>query len=398
MKICVLNTGGTISSIGTPLEPMSAARFAEAAKGILIPIVDARFPQIELHFDTKLRFSDEGAGTLDSTNLQPKDWCMIADAVLDAYAEFDAFVILHGTDTMDFTGAALPLLLNVVDRKGIGLAVLSKPVILTGAQLPIFTETPDGLVLNAGSDGFANFCGAIEVAQLRIPEVGLFFNGKFLRANRALKTSTKRFAAFESPHLPPLAEVGIGAWLGGAVALPGPATPQIALDDPRIRQKALDQLRAVRKNIDAFPVVQICAFPASLTSSPLAAMIRDSVNSGVRGIVLQSFGEGNFPSGGGIREALIEANDAGVIIVDSTRVIGGQVGTFHYAAGAWIAETGAISAGDMTPMTAFAKTMILSAMAEHHQWSPEDLRHLIQQNLVGECKMPDQLDSPPINA
>lgn len=395
MKICVLNTGGTISSVGEPLEPMSADRFAKAAERILGPAIAAKFPSLELQFDIALRFSPEGVGTLDSTNLQPKDWCLIADAVLEAYADYDAFLILHGTDTMDFTGAALPLLLNVFDRYGHGQAILSKPVILTGSQLPLFLDTPDGLVLNAGSDGFANFCGAIEAAMLRIPEVGLFFNGKLFRANRALKTSTRRFAGFDSPHLPPLAEVGIGAWLGHASPLPDPF-PDVALTGQL--QKAKDQLLAVTQNIDSYPVVQLNAFPASSAASPLAAMIRDTVKAGTRGIVLQSFGEGNFPSGGGIREALQEASDSGVIVVDSTRVIGGQVGAFHYAAGAWIAETGAISGGDMTPMAAFTKLMILLSIAEHHGWSRDDLCNLIELSLAGECHSAELLDTEHFNA
>lgn len=381
MKIRVLNTGGTISSVGKPLAPMTADRFAEAAKRLLGPSITAKHPDLELHFDTTLRFSPDGAGTLDSTNLQPKDWSLIAGAVLENYTDYDAFIILHGTDTMDFTGAALPLMLNVFDRDGVGQALLSKPVILTGAQLPLFVESDSGLVLNARSDGFANFCGAIEAAVLRLPDVGLFFDGKLFRANRALKTSTRRFAGFDSPHLPPLAEIGIGAWLGHAAPQPNPA-PDVSLQ--KNLQKAKDQLQAIAKKIEACPVVQIIAFPADLTASPLAAMIRDTVKVGARGIILLSYGEGNFPSGGGIREALQYASDSGVIVVDSTRVIGGQVGAFHYAAGAWIAETGAISAGDMTPMAAFAKLTILLSIAQHHNWSRKDICHLMQLNLSGE--------------
>ncbi|WP_166461947.1 asparaginase [Paracoccus alkanivorans] len=402
MKICILNTGGTISSVGSPLAPMSAARFSEAAKAILTPMIAASLPDMELHFDSSLRFSDHGTGALDSTNLQPRDWCRIADAVLNAYADHDGFVILHGTDTMDFTGAALPLLLNVTDDLGFGRAVLSKPVILTGAQLPMFRDTPEGLVLNAGSDAFTNFCGALACARLRIPELALFFDGKLLRGNRAIKVSATRFAAFESPHLPPLAEAGIGTWPGHASALPGPAAPHLSLDDPEARQMVRDRLSAIDTAIDAHPVIEINAFPARFGggSLPLARMIEDAVAAGVRGIVLQSYGEGNFPSGdtgdasqGAICKALKAATQAGVIVVDGTRVIGGQVGEFHYAAGAWISEAGAVSAGDMTPMAAFAKTMILSAAAEYHGWSAATLRAVIRRNLAGECSFADRLDS-----
>lgn len=402
MKICILNTGGTISSIGSPLAPMSAARFADAARKLLAPAIAASLPEIELHFDTKLSFSNGGTGALDSSNLQPRDWCRIADAVLNSYADYDGFVILHGTDTMDFSGAALPLLLNMPDDLGFGRALLSKPVILTGSQLPMFREAADGLVLNAGSDAFANFCGALACARLRIPEPALFFDGKLLRGNRAIKVSTTRFAGFESPHLPPLAEAGITARHGHASPLPGPAAPHLSLDDPATWQKARDRLSAISAAIDATPVIELNAFPArfSVGTSPMARMIDDAVAAGTRGIVLQAFGEGNFPSGdtddasrGAIFKALKAATQAGVIVVDSSRVIGGQVGAFHYAAGAWISEAGAISAGDMTPMAAFAKTMILSASAEYHGWSTPTLHAMIRRSLAGECSGADRLDS-----
>ncbi len=153
--------------------------------------------------------------------------------MLDLYADHDAFVILHGTDTMDYTGAALPLLLNVFDDLGLARAALSKPVILTGAQLPLFTDTPAGLVLNAGSDALANLTGALSCARLRLPEVAIFFDGRLLRGCRALKVSTTRFAAFDSPHLAPLAERGIGIRRGTVAPLPGPPRPTLRWTRPR---------------------------------------------------------------------------------------------------------------------------------------------------------------------
>src|SRR5690606_36938444 len=124
----------------------------------------------------------------------PRDWCRMAGHILNRYADFDGFLILHGTDTLDFTGAALPMLLNVAGDRA--RAALSKPVILTGSQLPLFRETPQGLVLNAGSDAFANLTGALACMELRLPEVTAFFDGRLFRANRIVKASTIRFDAF----------------------------------------------------------------------------------------------------------------------------------------------------------------------------------------------------------
>lgn len=398
MRICVINTGGTISCVGTPLAPLPADRFADAARQLLMPALAASYPQARIDFHPGLPFGPDGRDTLDSTNLQPRDWCVMAQAVLAAYDDYDAFVILHGTDTMDFTGAALPFLLSQFDKLGLGRAVLSKPVILTGAQLPLFRDTAQGLVLNAGSDAFANIAGAISAASLRLPEVALFFDGRLLRGNRALKISSTRFAAFDSPHLPPLAEVGIGCWQGDAVPLPGPVTPKVALDHPQARRNVQDQLAAIEADLGGLSVVQLLAFPARVAGSPLARMIRDAVFGGARAIVLEAYGEGNFPAGdvddphrGEVCAALMQAREAGVLIVDTSRVIGGAVGAFHYAAGAWLAETGAVEAGQMTPIAAYAKTLILCAAARHHGWGDDSLRALIRRGLAGETPAQDRM-------
>ena len=108
IKLCIVNTGGTISSVGQPLGPMTAAEFGEAGRRLLDPIVRRVYPDTELVYETGLTFPTSSNGMLDSTNLQPSDWCRIAGFLLERYDRYDGFVVLHGTDSMDFTGAALP--------------------------------------------------------------------------------------------------------------------------------------------------------------------------------------------------------------------------------------------------------------------------------------------------
>lgn len=305
MKLCILNTGGTISCIGDPLAPMPAADFAAAAQRLLLPAIGVAFPDLTLHFDTGLRFPGAASGTLDSTNLQPSDWCRMAGHIIEHYDEFDGFVILHGTDSMDCTGAALPFLLNVFDSDGRGRAVLSKPVILTGSQMPLFQQPagagPDGMVLHFHTDAYRNFCGALACARLAIPEVAVFFDGSLLRGSRVRKVSSAAFAAFASPNYPALAEYGIGLVQHPERMLPGPATPALALDNPTARQIARDQLTAISARIDTHPVVPLKAFPASYDAAVGAALLADliagCVANGARGLVLESYGGGNFPSG-----------------------------------------------------------------------------------------------------
>ncbi len=392
MRICVINTGGTIACTGTPLAPMPSDRFAQAARDLLGPSLAASLPGISLEFDTGLRFSDDGPGTLDSTDLRPRDWCRMAAHVLDLYDRHDGFVILHGTDTMDYTAAALSFLLNVADGQGRARGTLSKPVIVTGSQLPLFVHTAEGLALNAASDALGNLAGALAMTRLRLPEVALFFDGKLLRGNRALKSSTTDFAAFDSPHLPPLAHAGIGIWLGNAQPLTGPATPAQALDDPAAMALVRAQLDAVADRIDAQNIAQIPAVPAA---GPLMGqLIKAALASGATGLILQGFGEGNIPTSPATRDALQAARDADAVTVITSRVTGGRVGAFHYAAGAWIAETGAIGCGDMTPVAALAKLTVLSAAADHHGWDRATLQALMQRSLAGECAAPDVAAGP----
>lgn len=392
MRICVINTGGTIASVGQPLAPMSADRFAAAAAELLGPSLEAALPGDRLHFDTGLRFA--GGGLLDSTDLRPSDWCRIARRVLELYADHDAFVILHGTDTMDFSGAGLPLLLNVFDAMGMARAALSKPVILTGSQLPLFRDTPHGLVSNAGSDGFANLAGALYATRLRIPEVAVFFDGRLLRGSRALKVSTTRFAGFDSPHLPPLADIGIGAHHGAATPLPGPAAQDRALEHSAARALALAQLDAIQARIDDQRIAQIPAVPSDHRAGQplLAQMVSNALEGGATGLLLEGFGEGNIPAGDGAIQAALVAARVPVLI--ASRAIGGQVGAFHYAAGAWIGATGAIAAGDMTPVAALAKLTVLNAAAAHHGWDAATVRALLIRSLSGECNAIDRMNGP----
>src|SRR4051812_10684844 len=113
MKINVLYTGGTIGCIGTPLKPMRAEKFADACRAILGATIAQQLPGVQL------TFVESSTGTLDSTDLQPTHWCLMARDILDHYEECDGWIVLHGTDTMGFTGAALPFLLSSFSVDGV---------------------------------------------------------------------------------------------------------------------------------------------------------------------------------------------------------------------------------------------------------------------------------------
>jgi L-asparaginase len=406
MKIAIINTGGTISCIGDPLAPMSADDFATASKKILNPILTQQFPDTEITYLTSIVFPESSSKTLDSTNLQPTDWCIMASGILDNYADYDGFLVLHGTDSMDFTGAALPFLLNTFDENGNGKAVLSKPVIITGSQVPLYYQKNSSaeLTLNFNTDAYQNVCGAVALARTGVPEVGVYFQNQLYRGNRVLKTNASEFNAFSSPNYPALAEYGVELNLFNENWLPGPVNDGVSLDNASVLATQQGVLENIVKNIDDYPVAQLNAFPARYSQSASTAYMADIVSTivstGVTGLILESYGEGNFPSGnpdspsdGAIYQALNNATNKGVNIVDCTQVISGSVNNSAYASGAWLPNVGALSPADMTPMCALAKLMILASVSDMHGWSRDQLRTLFQTNLAGEMSNVNNLDS-----
>src|SRR5574344_2643672 len=134
---------------------------------------------------------------IDSSDMSPNFWAKIVKIINYNYERYDGFVILHGTDTMAFTASALSFMLED----------LSKPVILTGSQLPI------GVLR---TDGKENLITSIEIAAAKdeegkamVPEVCIFFENHLLRGNRTTKINAENFNAFQSYNYPALATAGI---------------------------------------------------------------------------------------------------------------------------------------------------------------------------------------------
>ncbi|XP_047594628.1 60 kDa lysophospholipase isoform X10 [Lutra lutra] len=126
----------------------------------------------------------------DSSDMTITEWVQIAQTIERHYGQYDGFVVIHGTDTMAFAASVLSFVLEN----------LQKTVILTGAQVPIHA---------LWNDSRENLLGALLMAgQYVIPEVCLFFQNQLFRGNRVTKVDSRRFAAFCSPHLPPLAVMG----------------------------------------------------------------------------------------------------------------------------------------------------------------------------------------------
>jgi L-asparaginase len=222
VRILIVYTGGTIGCVGTPLSPMDGDSFKAAFEKNVTPIVQNEY-SCSFEF---VSFKP----TLDSTNMQPANWCEIAEKVLEQYADHDAFIVLHGTDSMAWTASALSFLLTGLQRTGMPIATLTKPVIVTGSQLPLFHQRKDetcDLLFN--TDALQNVCGAVASAVAGVAEVGLYFDNTLMRGNRTVKTSANAFAAFSSPNYPPLAQAGT-LFVQQVQNLLPPAMPDMALD------------------------------------------------------------------------------------------------------------------------------------------------------------------------
>lgn len=306
-KICLIATGGTIASVETP----------EGMK----PLLDgkellAKVPELE-----SLGVIDiVELMQLDSTNIQPKDWIQMAQAIEERYADYDGFIITHGTDTMAHSAAALYYMLEN----------LQKPVIFTGSQLSLVEE---------GSDAPVNLLLAMYGAVSSVPGVYLAFHNKLMQGNAAKKLYTENFDGFYSINVPDV-----------AVLEDGKIKWNISSDfiEP---EKELKINTAIDTHVAVFEV-----FPGFNTD-----IIRMAVDSGCKGIVLKGYGAGNVPSeesGNSFLPAIDYAVEKGVKVVLTTQCIYDGTDLERYEVGASALRHGVISGGDLTVEAILAKLML----------------------------------------
>jgi L-asparaginase len=323
-KIAVLYVGGSIGMVRNVktgrMEPLES-------------LVEIHRFLPELQREVSLEFFS--LSNLGSSEVTPVHWEEIACTIRDHYDAYEGFVVIHGTNTMSYTAAALSF----------ALQGLSKPVVLTGSLMPLN---------DIGSDGRMNLIFAIRTAQLDIAEVCIVLGPRVLRGCRAVKAEQSILQTFDSPKFPPLAEFNTS----------------VHLHPWRMvrRKRSLSCKPSFSDNVLSImlhPGMPMAAFDAALGAKP-------------EGIVLRAYGLGMLPEM--LFPWLRSAHEASIPVLITSQLLRGAVDLHRYRKQLTMEQLGVISGMDMTYEAAVVKLM----WALKNGSGTSRIRELLERNLVGE--------------
>jgi L-asparaginase len=328
-KILFLGTGGTIAS--TP-----------GAEGMLPTLKTEDLIRVIPQLSDICEIQPKMIMNIDSSNVQPEDWVLIAENVFQKLDKVDGVVIAHGTDTMAYTASALSFMLQNLD----------KPVVLTGSQLSMTDD---------GTDAKRNIIDACVVACSGIAGVFIVFNGKIIKGCRSYKANTRDFQAFESLNYP-----YIGTIFNRKISFIH--KPNVPLD----KKPALNT-----KHSTAVFILKL--FPGI---DPKILDVLKDLN--YRAVLIESFGAGGVPF---LRRNLLPGIEAlikrGISIVVTTQCLLGGSDLTVYEVGQKALKLGVIPAYDMTTETLVTKVMWALGQTE----SREGLRKIMETNYADEVSL-----------
>jgi L-asparaginase len=281
---------------------------------------------------------------VDSSNMSPEHWKAIGEIIFENYNSQDGFVVLHGTDTMAFTASAISFM----------LPNLGKPVIFTGAQLPISQPR---------SDARENLITSLEIASAKlngkpvVAEVCIYFDYQLLRGNRAKKVESMHFDAFESGNYPVLARAGV----------------KIDYNLAAIAQPGLGSIKLLSRFDSSVAILKL--FPG-INKQTVEAVLNTV---GIKAVIIETFGSGNAPSALWFVSCLKVAIERGILILNVSQCPGGMVEQGRYETSKALAEIGVISGSDITLEAAVTKLMILLG-----EFGVDHARATIGNSLAGE--------------
>ena len=300
-RILLLTTGGTIASMpgGDGLAPADSGVFQREMQ------------LLGTYYDITVR----ELICLDSSNIRPAEWQIIAEGIWNNREGFDGIVVSHGTDTMGYTASAVTFMLPNIDL----------PVVFTGSQLPL---------MDMLSDGPDNLRTAFAMAAAGHPGIFLAFDRKVMRGCRAVKVRASGFSAFES----------INARYAALVSNAGLSIDHSMLPvfhgEPQLRKEISEDV-----------------FLLKLTPGLNPKVIDTLVDLGYKGIVIEAFGLGGINILGEGLDAIRRALRKGVNVVVTTQCLYDSANLGVYQVGVKLLELGVIQGWDMTSEAAMTKLM-----------------------------------------
>lgn len=283
---------------------------------------------------------------VDSSDMGPKEWQIIANYIGVHYEKFDGFLILHGTDTMSYTASALSFMLSG----------LRKPVILTGSQLPIGdlrTDAKENLLTGI------YFASLYENNDAVVQEVAIYFEYKLLRGNRTLKYSAEHFDAYHSPNYPILGQSGV----------------HLNTDKENLYRPKKEVEFSVDTHISQ-EVLFWRIFPG-MTLHHFKELPR------VKVLILQVFGSGTIFNSKKTTDILKKIRNNGTEIVVISQCISGAISFGKYENSNIFLEIGAINGHDITAESAITKAMHLIGNPKY----PENFSENYSKAICGEVSL-----------
>lgn len=328
-RLKIIYTGGTLGMQSSEQGLVPATGLAERLKEQLETMPGYRQQLSGLKWTLT-----ENTPLLDSANISPPDWEAIADQCRQS-ADYQAVVIIHGTDTLAYTAAALSYFLQSTDI----------PVLLTGSQKPLGAS---------GGDALSNLAGAMRESVKAPRGVWVYFHHKLMPGARVVKKDAISFAGFDTPRL------------------------SGTLDD----RQSLEQLDWQARPGE-WASIRI------VTSQMLPGYDADQLNTLISShpdaIILSLYGLGTLPDQNtDLLNALASANRQGIIVAAISQCYIGLIDFSVYATGARLVSTGVLDGWDMTLEAAYTKLMVLFRLG----YSVEETRQLFEQNLANELTRP----------
>ena len=335
-SILLIYTGGTIGMIN---DPITGELKSFDFKHMYDQIPELNRLPIEID-------SISISKPIDSSEITTAHWINLVEILEENYAKYDGFVILHGSDTMAYTASALSFMIQGI----------SKPIILTGSQLPIGTIR---------TDGKENLITAIEIAaqkdehnQSIVQEVCVYFEYSLYRGNRSSKVSANQFEAFRSPNYPPLAVAGVTIEYDSNRLFRSPTT------SPTFWKKMETSVGLIK----LFPGMPFEGYKSLFDVSLFKAL------------VIETFGSGNASSDPLFQSLITSYMQSGGLIINVSQCSSGSVRQGKYETSSFFQKAGVISGFDMTTEAALTKSMFVLSQNQ----SLDNSKKLMQNSFCGE--------------